>query len=287
MMIVRPTGNLQAMSLARRVEPGSGDRLESGGTSASESAGKIQQTLNKAFEKIRENAREIDTLTQQAIETRKSRARQKIAEIRETIRMLKQLMALFLDNPPKALLQQLKKLARQLSEAAAVLKEGGGQSSAAPESSIYGEADSAAVPAAEQAEQISDDAEATPPSAEASAAESELAALKADMQEQAEDEEGGAKANAVDKSRWAMEFVSALSGGADPQRRSDAQLVDKALQELKALVAMVKAARREDPEHDRLLKDIEKHLGLADDAVQAMSQPNLAIPAVGNISIRV
>lgn len=245
-----------------------------------------QLTLGAALKKAGETARAFgDALTTRFDEARKSSAREQVAQIRERIQMLKRLILLF--GGSKALLRELKQLAGALAAAADVLKDGGGGGSASAgleQGALYTEAGvpASGAPTAAQTEDGSPGSEAAESSDEreaealAAQAESELAAL-------------GAKADPQDPSATAdaTTLAPAPADGQQAQRRADADLLEKALRELKALLALAKSAQRKaDRDDQKRIKDIEEQVEQVEQAVGELNGPASLLSGFAGISVR-
>ena len=246
-----------------------------------------QLTLGAALKKAGETARAFgDALTTRFDEARKSSAREQVAQIRERIQMLKRLILLF--GGSKALLRELKQLAGALAAAADVLKGGGGGGSALAgleQGALYTEAGvpASGAPPAAQTDDGSPGSEAAESSDEqreaealAAQAESELAAL-------------GAKADPQDPPATddAPTLASAPVDGQQAQRRADADLLEKALRELKALLALAKSAQRKaDRDDQKRIKDIEEQVEQVEQAVGELNGPASLLSGFAGISVR-
>ena len=245
-----------------------------------------QLTLGAALKKAGETARAFgDALTTRFDEARKSSAREQVAQIRERIQMLKRLILLF--GGSKALLRELKQLAGALAAAADVLKDGGGGGSASAgleQGALYTEAGvpASGAPTAAQTEDGSPGSEAAESSDEreaealAAQAESELAAL-------------GAKADPQDPPATddAPTLASAPADSQQAQRRADADLLEKALRELKALLALAKSAQRKaDRDDQKRIKDIEEQVEQVEQAVGELNGPASLLSGFAGISVR-
>lgn len=246
-----------------------------------------QLTLGAALKRASETARAFgDSLTTRFDEARKSSAREQVAQIRERIQMLKRLILLF--GGSKALLRELKQLAGALASASEVLKDsgsGGSASSGLAQGALYTEAGvpaSGAPPAAPAGDhaQASEMAESSDEQREAEAqvaqAERELATLdaKADPQDPPATDDAPTLAPASADSQQA-------------QRRADADLLEKALRELKALLALAKAAQRKaDRDDQKRIKDIEEQLEQVEQAVGELNTPASLSAGFAGISVR-
>lgn len=245
-----------------------------------------QLTLGAALKKAGETARAFgDSLTTRFDEARKSSAREQVAQIRERIQMLKRLILLF--GGSKALLRELKQLAGALASASEVLKEGGSGGSASAglaQGALYTEAGVSAspppaAPAGDHA-QASETAEPSDEQREAEAqvaqAERELAALdaKTDPQDPSADQDAPLPA-------------AVPSDGQQAQRRADADLLEKAVRELKALLALAKAAQRKaDRDDQKRIEDIEEQLEQVERAVGELNAPAPLSAGFAGISVR-
>lgn len=231
-----------------------------------------QQTLGMVLKKASESARAFgDSLTARLDEARKASAREQVAQVRERIQMLKRLILLF--GASKALVRELKQLAGQLAAAADVLNEGGGSrssSSGLELGSLYTEGGTPTPTASPATTPQADQAEGEVLAAEA---ESDLT-TPAQAEGRADDDMAQRPAAPV------------LVFNTDPQqaqRNADAEQLEKAVRELKALYAMAKASRRNrDRDDQRRLKEIGEHLEQAEKALGQLREP-----LVLGISVRV
>jgi hypothetical protein len=280
-----PSPILKAPVARRGDEAASRNTPTSAATADPKSA--AQLTLGAALKKAGETARAFgDSLTTRFDEARKSSAREQVAQIRERIQMLKRLILLF--GGSKALLRELKQLAGALAAAADVLKGGGGGGSASAgleQGALYTEAGvpaSGASPAAQtnNGSPGSEAAESSDEQREAEAlaaqAESELAAL-------------GAKADPQDPPATddAPTLAPAPVDGQQAQRRADADLLEKALRELKVLLALAKSAQRKaDRDDQKRIKDIEEQVEQVEQAVGELNGPASLLSGFAGISVR-
>lgn len=251
-----------------------------------------QQSLGAVLKKAGEEARAFgDSLTARFDEARKNSAREQVAQIRERIKMLKQLILLF--GGSKALLRELKQLAGTLASAADVLKEGGGGGSAASgaegflytETGIPAETGKTGVPADGGSQTYMNEAQSEPEQQAAQVlavqAKSELVSLKAEPQSPVE---------ATDKPQVSdpqptLAFAPVSGNQQDAQRRADAEQLAKALSELKALVTAAKAAQRKrDRDDQKRFAEIDEHLEQIGAAVHALSEPAPLVE--GGFSVR-
>lgn len=261
-------------------------------TAAPVEAKTTQQSLGAILKKAGEEARAFgDSLSARFDEARKNSAREQVAQIRERIKMLKQLILLF--GGSKALLRELKQLAGTLASAAGVLKEGGGGGSAASgaegflytETGVSAETGQTGVPAdgGSQADKSEAQSEPEQQAAEAFAAQakSELASLKAEPHSPVEAQDKPQ----VSDPQPTLAFTPASGSQQDAQRRADAEQLAKALSELKALVTAAKAAQRKrDREVQKRFAQIDEHVEQVGAAVQTLNEP-MPLPA-GGLSIR-
>jgi hypothetical protein len=239
-----------------------------------------QLTLGAALKKANETARAFgDSLTAQVDEARKNNAREQVAQIRERIQMLKSLILLF--GGSKALLRELKQLAGQLAAAAGVLKENGGEGVALASQTpgtLYTESAPATATGTDSPEAVSQ-TDRSDDEALAVQAESDLAALSAP---QAEPDEQSAS---DEMDRPTPVFALSSPDPEQAQRRADADLLEKALRELKALFAAAKAARRNGNDRDdqKRLKEIGEDLEQVEKAIgQLRETPSVMV----GISVR-
>ena len=257
-----------------------------------EAKASTQQSLGAILKKAGEEARAFgDSLTTRFDEARKNSAREQVAQIRERIKMLKQLILLF--GGSKALLRELKQLAGTLASAADVLKEGGGGGSAASgaegflytETGVPAETGKTGVPADGGSQtdmsEVRSESEQQAAQALAAQAKSELASLKAEPRSPVEAQDKPQ----VSDPKPTLGFAPASGTQQDAQRRADAEQLAKALSELKALVAAAKAAQRKrDREDQKRFAQIDEHLEQIGAAVQALNQP--APLMAGGFSVR-
>jgi len=265
-------------------------------TAAPVEAKTTQQSLGAILKKAGEEARAFgDSLSARFDEARKNSAREQVAQIRERIKMLKQLILLF--GGSKALLRELKQLAGTLASAAGVLKEGGGGGSAASgaegflytETGVSAKTGQTGVPADGGSQSDKSEAQSEPEqqAAEALAAQakSELASLKVKSNGQIEAQD---KPQVFDP-QPTLAFAPVSGSQQDAQRRADAEQLAKALSELKALVTAAKAAeRKRDREDQKRFAEIDEHVEQVGAAVQTLNEPMpmpMPMPA-GGLSIR-
>ncbi|RFA30008.1 hypothetical protein CAI21_07240 [Alkalilimnicola ehrlichii] len=295
MIINRSFPNPPSMTLTHNANRAVGADKAAGAsqptTPPSDAKAKAQQALSEALEKARNSAKAVEAFADMFSESRKDSARQRIDEIRETIRILKQFIMLFGGKPPKGLLKQLQQLARDLNNASSELKESGTSNAGVSGSFIYSEEGTGpfmtqAVPTGEESTMDAESQGDQSAQALVAQAESELASLQVELravEEQKADTNSGS-----DDGQAHLVFSPPMSNGGDAQRRTDAELIAKALQELKELVDLVKAGSRgKDPEADKQYDNIDKQLASAEKAVQALRMPSLAVAVPTGISVRV
>lgn len=226
-----------------------------------------QQTLGMVLKKASESARAFgDSLTARLDEARKASAREQVAEVRERIKMLKRLILLF--GSSKALVRELKQLAGQLAAAADVLKDSGENSTASSglsmgtlytESGRFAEQGFAPEEAAEEAARVEDEARA-------GQAESERAAATAS--------ETNFRGEQSERARAERPVFVISSDPQQAQRSADAEELEKALRELKALYASAKASRRKrDREEQKDLKEAGEYLAQVGESIGELREP--------------
>ncbi|WP_454256181.1 hypothetical protein [Pseudomonas sp. Marseille-Q8238] len=248
---------------------------------AQEEAAGVQVSFSDAMrERLGAMRKSIGTLSaqsQQAAETRKQQARERIEQLRQRIKQLKMLVASLGAMAPKGLLREIAQLARELGQAAAVLKEGGGTAS-----SSSGSVSAASVTTEMPADMGADAGDAGDAGVGAVAEAATVAPVAVSESEVASDESEGksgagsedvavtdaatsSPASADEKADKPLDerdsTRSLQVGNADSdQKRADAELIRKAVSELKALLALARASQTRDEESDKQIKEIEKQL---------------------------
>lgn len=274
-----------------------------------EAAAGVQVTFSDAMRErmvsMRRATSALRAHSEQASEARKQQARERIEQIRERIKMLKMLVASMGGMAPKSVLREIEQLARSLGQAASVLKEGSGSASSSSAGNVggvtidgaeggdtdaaaaqaAGEGGSATVvaPVAESAEPVEAVEDEGPTEAEAAQLKSEAAGAEAEAS--AEETQAGEE----------TEGTSAARGGDDrEQRRADAELIRKAVNELKALLALMRASVPvDDEESKKTVKRIEEQISVSEKAAQSLALGSVSsidgglAAAVGSISISV
>lgn len=295
MLIRQPSGNPQSITFARRMGSARQDATPYGAQPTD--CARDPQALGKTLESAFQAAKALgDALATRLGDARKDNARQKVAQIRQEIDTLKKIMRmimLFGGKVSESLLRQLRELARSLSEAASVLKEGAAESSpfvGVSDAANYSATD--AMPSATAEDNARDGSDGATPMADAGSGTRQpeevtaLARNEPTARYPTREEEKNGKAD-TGSEQPVRALVAAPDNRRETERRSDAELIKEALRELKALVAMAKAARHKDHDSDKLLKDITKHLRQVDEAAGAMSIPSPTMPVAVGISVRV
>lgn len=271
----------------------------------------LSQMARERFAAANKVASEMQAQVNEVREARKAQARQRIEEIKQRIQMLKTLMASLGDSAAKAVLREIRQLAGSLKQAAAILKEGSNGGSAinigqVGTASATSEAASASASASASAAASAAAAAAAGGGTDATAAAAVSAAAVVSAPDAAEMEpasEGSADA----ESAAVPATTAAPAGGADEasdgasgtegdetvaesatlrqeasaavterqreaqQRREDAKLVREAIQELKALLAMVKSAlKRGDKEAQKDVEAIQGMIADSEKSAQAL-----------------
>lgn len=200
---------------------------------------------------------------EQAQETKKAKARERMAEIKKRIDELKAILLQFGAMAPKALLRELKQLAGELKGVAKDLQEGGGAGNTviAAASGAQAPAESAHVADAE-ADEAGQEQYAEPAStggADLENTDDAVSAEAADNLDNAESDEA-LEDEAVVSSTLEAERQQQLQ---QAQKEDDKRELQKTLAALKSLVNMFKAMLRaedKDKETDQQFKDIDKLL---------------------------
>lgn len=275
----------------------------------------FSDAMRERLNDMRQMSRAFKAHSQAVAEARKEEARQRIERIREQIKQLMMLVAAMGGLASKGVLRQIEQLARSLGQAASVLKEGGGgadlvgsagaaqdpggEGAAASGSSLTVSVETAAQNDAQNQTPQEGDAAANVASAEAVEADvsAEDAAAQAGLvpgqaaAAQGEDGEQAAAADAEEAQR--AEQVAARRTERE-QRREDAELIRKAVRELKALLALVQASMGPaDEDSDKQVKRINQEIQASEKAAQSLSSGSFDISvgdglaALGSISVTV
>lgn len=204
-------------------------------------------------------------------QARKEAARQRLEDIKQRIAMLKQLAAGLGPDAAKGMLRQIKQLAQELGQVAAVLKAPSASASASmPDAAGTGAgvADGE-VPVAVDADPV----ESPPPT---SAAVADEPADEAGMVA-AEDE--SREADEQDEEAW----NGPMRSPTNEQRRTDAEALKKVARQLKQLLAMVKAQLRDAPDAESrtIIGEIKARLDACEQAASAMGGGGLSPAAIG------
>ena len=228
-------------------------------------AQKRAQSMREAFGKLRE-------MQARQQESRKEAARQKLEDIKKRIEMLKQLVVSLGPAGAKGALRQLKQLAQELGQAAAVLQEssGGGNLSVGAAQGATGEREAATAQAPATVEGPS---EAAPVEADAPAVDTEAV-----EQAVGEDAEQGDGAGASEEP--AGEQAQATRNERNErQRRADGEELKKVAAQLKQLLAMVRSQLAAKPDEDskKLIDGISKQLAEVDQAAGQMAGGGMSL----------
>lgn len=195
---------------------------------------------------------------QQLAESKKAKARARLAEIKERVDQLKRLVALFGSMAPKALLRELQQLTGELKTAAKELKEGWGASPS--NASVTVNASAAAAPSATE-ESVEDTAAETPlaaapailqTSGDDTSTEVLTAAADADEASTSLSEPAAMAATAMAAVQQQTEKAQSLK-----QRREDQRQLQETSRELQLLFNRLKAMLRQEDRD----KETEKQLG--------------------------
>lgn len=192
---------------------------------------------------------------QQLAESKKTKARARVAEIKQRVDELKRLVSLFGAMAPKALLRELQQLAGELKSAAKELKEGWGSSSSGGAVAVnLSEND---VTAAEISDDSVNDAAAEELFDEAAADETSTQIQAALTAEEAASLSSGEPAEAaLAATAMASVLQHTEKEQTQQQRREDQRLLQETVQELKSLFNRLKAMLRQEERN----KDTEKQL---------------------------
>ncbi|WP_437882750.1 hypothetical protein [Pseudomonas sp. LRF_L74] len=241
----------------------------------------FSDTLRERLKAARKVGSALRARMAQVQEARKEAARQRIEQLRERIRMLKMLAVGGLAS--KGMLREIQQLARELGQAASVLKEGSLSIASAAADSSGAEADAGAVVSGAD-ESATDVSDGTQPN---SSAEPDTEATATRRQSADTDEQAEASDNDVDAAVREA-FAAAQSNRTDDsrQRRADGESVQRALRELKGLLAMVRGSLQSgDKASKRLVEDIQEQMASIEDMAGDMSA--IGMLSLGGISISV
>lgn len=240
----------------------------------SEYAQKRAKSMRDAFGKLREMQARQD-------ESRKDAARQRLEDIKRRIEMLKQLVVALGPSAAKGALRQIKQLAQELGQAAAVLKEpSGGTASSVGMGAKAGEGESTAAQETVTAEAVSEaeptaevvvEPEAVAESSEVNAETAELAAGEEAEQEDEPEQDAEEQAQAaISQTRQERN---------ERQRRADAEELKKVAAQLKQLLAMVRSqiSGKPDEENKKLIDGIDKQLAEVEKAAGEMAGGGLSL----------
>ncbi len=287
MSTITPSGASSAppvrTTAATTAEPGKGEIRKAASepeqqpsvtVTLSEYAQKRAKSMRDAFGKLREMQARQD-------ESRKDAARQRLEDIKRRIEMLKQLVVALGPSAAKGALRQIKQLAQELGQAAAVLKEpSGGTASSVDMGAKAGEGESTAAQETVTAEAVSE-AEPTAEvvvepeaAAESSEVNTETAELAAGEEAEQEDEpEQGAEEQAQ------AAISQARQERNERQRRADAEELKKVAAQLKQLLAMVRSqiSGKPDEENKKLIEGIDKQLAEVEKAAGEMAGGGLSL----------
>lgn len=276
-----------------------------------EAAAGVQVTFSDAMRErmvsMRKATSALRAHSEQASEARKQQARERIEQIRERIKMLKMLVASMGGMAPKSVLREIEQLARSLGQAASVLKEGSGSSSSSSAGNVGSvtidgaEGGDADVDAAAQAAGDGGSTTVVAPVVVENAEPAEEAVAEGPTEAEAaqlKSEAAGAEAEAAAESTQGEEDAAGPTATRESddrqQRREDAELIRKAVNELKALLALMRASVSvDDEESQKTVKRIEEQIAVSEKAAQSLSMGSVSsvdgslAAAVGSISISV
>ncbi len=285
MSTITPSGASSAPPVRTRAattaEPGKGEAGKAASepeqqpsvtVTLSEYAQKRAKSMREAFGKLREMQARQD-------ESRKDAARQRVEDLKRRIEMLKKFAVALGPSAAKGVLRQLKEMAQELGQAAAVLKEpsGGGASTiGAAQSSGNSDAatnETATTEAVTDAE-VNADAPDSNPAMAAEVVDEEAA----DHERAEKDDEQPADETNGDEQAQAA-FSQARNERNERQRRADAEELKKVAAQLKQLLAMARSqlGRKPDQDSKKLVEGINEQLAEVDKAVTDMSGGGLSI----------
>jgi len=300
MSTITPSGTSTAASVkapaARRADDASASTAKATGepeqqpsvtVTLSEYAQKRAKSMRDAFGKLR------DMQARQA-ETRKDAARQRLEDIKKRIEMLKQLVMALGPAAAKGALRQLKQLAQELGQVAAVLKEPSGGGGTAVGTAQAGSGESVASAAQETATVDAVNEVAPDAAVEADAGTPEVNAETAELaagEEAEEAEEGDDPVASEDEAGAQAQAATSQAGNQrnERQRRADAEELKKVAGQLKQLLAMVRSqiSGKPDEESRKLIEGIDKQLAEVEKAATGMSSGGVSISVAVGASLSI
>lgn len=297
MSTITPSGTSTAASVkapaARRADDASASTAKAAGepeqqpsvtVTLSEYAQKRAKSMRDAFGKLR------DMQARQA-ETRKDAARQRLEDIKKRIEMLKQLVMALGPAAAKGALRQLKQLAQELGQVAAVLKEPSGGGGTAVGTARAGSGESVASAAQETATVDAVNEVAPDAAVEADAGTPEVNAETAELAAGEEAEEGDDPVASEDEAGAQAQAATSQAGNQrnERQRRADAEELKKVAGQLKQLLAMVRSqiSGKPDEESRKLIEGIDKQLAEVEKAATGMSSGGVSISVAVGASLSI
>ena len=297
MSTITPSGTSTAASVkapaARRADDASASTAKATGepeqqpsvtVTLSEYAQKRAKSMRDAFGKLR------DMQARQA-ETRKDAARQRLEDIKKRIEMLKQLVMALGPAAAKGALRQLKQLAQELGQVAAVLKEPSGGGGTAVGTARAGSGESVASAAQETATVDAVNEVAPDAAVEADAGTPEVNAETAELAAGEEAEEGDDPVASEDEAGAQAQAATSQAGNQrnERQRRADAEELKKVAGQLKQLLAMVRSqiSGKPDEESRKLIEGIDKQLAEVEKAATGMSSGGVSISVAVGASLSI
>ncbi|TBU73247.1 hypothetical protein [Phytopseudomonas daroniae] len=222
----------------------------------------LSDYAQKRMKTMREASAKLRAMQANQQESRKDAARQRLEDIKKRIEMLKQLVMALGPSAAKGALRQIKQLAQELGQAASVLKEPSGGSTASVNAGAA-QASSGTREGAQATEtaivvyaasEVLPDVEADP--------ETETAMGSAVATEEPSTEDGDAEGEGDGDERAQLPMERTRNNRDDQQRRADAEELKKVARQLKQLLAMVKAQLSASPDEEskKLIGDIHKQL---------------------------
>lgn len=302
------SANTPALPAARSTLPARGDEQAATTQPAEqEAAAGVQVTFSDALRErmatMRKATSALSVQNERASEARKQQARERIEQIRERIKMLKMLVASMGGMAPKSVLREIEQLARSLGQAASVLKEGSGSSGGSSaghvggvtvEAADGGEADAASAQSSSEGGSATVVAPVVAEPVENTNTEEPSEAETAQLKGEAASAEAQAAAEGSQASEEAVGPNATQASNDRQQRRDDAELIRKAVNELKALLALMRASvPTDDEESKKTVKRIEEQIAVSEKAAQSLSMGSISTidgglaAAVGSISISV
>lgn len=304
--------NTPALPATRSTLPARGNEQAAASQPAEqETAAGVQVTFSDALRErmaaMRKATSALSVQNERASEARKQQARERIEQIRERIKTLKMLVASMGGMAPKSVLREIEQLARSLGQAASVLEEGGGSSGGSSAGHVGGvtvdgaeggATEAAAVQTASEGGSATLVAPVVVESAEpVETAEAEAEGVSEAEAAQLKSEAAGAEAEAIaaqTQDDAAASPAATRESNDRQQRRDDAELIRKAVNELKALLALMRASVPvDDEESKKTVKRIEEQIAVSEKAAQSLSMGSVSgvdgslAAAVGSISISV